>query len=112
VGNPYLFTGREYDPETGLYFYRARTYDPATGRFLQRDPLGYVGGLGLHAYTANSPTSHSDPDGRERTEARSVLNGRYRVWRDAQRVVREAEHEVVVARAMVTSAKPKFRGRD
>lgn len=24
VGNPYLFTGREYDPESGLYFYRAR----------------------------------------------------------------------------------------
>ena len=42
VGNPYLYTGREYDPESGLYFYRARHYDPGTGRFLQRDPLGYV----------------------------------------------------------------------
>ena len=38
VGNPWLYTGREYDPESGLYFYRARTYDPGTGRFLQRDP--------------------------------------------------------------------------
>jgi len=24
VGNPYMFTGRRYDTETGLYYYRAR----------------------------------------------------------------------------------------
>lgn len=38
VGNPYLFTGRRLDSETGLYYYRARYYEPAMGRFLQRDP--------------------------------------------------------------------------
>jgi RHS repeat-associated protein len=37
--NPYLFTGRAYDAETGLYYYRARYYDYATGRFLQPDPV-------------------------------------------------------------------------
>ena len=35
--NPYTYTGRELDPESGLYYYRARYYDPTTGRFLQRD---------------------------------------------------------------------------
>ena len=25
----YAFTGREWDPETGLYYYRARYYDPS-----------------------------------------------------------------------------------
>jgi RHS repeat-associated protein len=39
IPNPYTFTGREYDPETGLYYYRARYYDPHLGRFLQEDPL-------------------------------------------------------------------------
>ena len=29
VNNPYLFTGRRYDDETGLYYYRARYYDYA-----------------------------------------------------------------------------------
>ena len=40
VGNPYLFTGREFDPESGFYNYRARTYDPVQGRFKQLDPVG------------------------------------------------------------------------
>jgi RHS repeat-associated protein len=39
IPNPYTFTGREYDPETGLYYYRARYYDPGLGRFLQEDPI-------------------------------------------------------------------------
>jgi len=39
LANPYTFTGREYDQESGLYYYRARYYDPKIGRFLQPDPL-------------------------------------------------------------------------
>ncbi|HWR17668.1 MAG TPA: RHS repeat-associated core domain-containing protein, partial [Terriglobales bacterium] len=37
VANPYRYTAREYDPETGLYYYRARYYDPTIGRFLSED---------------------------------------------------------------------------
>lgn len=48
--NSYTFTGREYDPQTGLYFYRARYYDPVEGRFLQKDPIGFAGGINLYAY--------------------------------------------------------------
>jgi RHS repeat-associated protein len=44
ITNPYTFTGREYDPETGLYYYRARYYDSSLGRFLQEDPI-----LSLHS---------------------------------------------------------------
>jgi len=39
ISNSYTYTGREYDPESGLYYYRARYYDPKIGRFLQPDPL-------------------------------------------------------------------------
>jgi RHS repeat-associated protein len=35
----YVFTGREYDPETKNYFYRARYYQTQLGRFVGRDPL-------------------------------------------------------------------------
>lgn len=35
---PFRYTGREWDAETGLYYYRARYYDASTGRFLSEDP--------------------------------------------------------------------------
>ena len=37
--NPYMFTGRRIDAETGLYYYRVRTYNPQIGRFMQPDPV-------------------------------------------------------------------------
>ena len=42
LGNRFMFTGREYDAETDLYFYRARYYSPRIGRFLQRDRLTWA----------------------------------------------------------------------
>jgi len=63
VGNPYLYTGREYDEETGLYYYRARHYDPQLGRFLQPDPLGYVADMNAYSYVGNAPANFVDPLG-------------------------------------------------
>ena len=63
VGNPYFFTGREYESETGLYYYRARYYAPDIGRFLSADPIGFLGGLNLNAYAGNSPINYVDPLG-------------------------------------------------
>jgi len=37
--NPYIYTSREYDSESGFYFYRARYYGPSTGRFITEDPI-------------------------------------------------------------------------
>jgi RHS repeat-associated protein len=63
VANPYLFTGRRYDNETGLYYYRARYFDYYTGRFIQPDPIGYIGGLNLYTYVKNNPLRFTDPYG-------------------------------------------------
>jgi RHS repeat-associated protein len=66
VTTRYLFTGREFDRETGLYYYRARYYDPATGRFLSEDPERFNGGdLSWYRYVKNDPLRGRDPSGRE-----------------------------------------------
>lgn len=63
VGNNILFTGREYDTETGLYYFRARTIHPLIGNFCQKDPLLYIGGFNDFSYVLNSPINEYDPYG-------------------------------------------------
>ena len=53
--NSFQYTGRESDPETGLYYYRARYYDPNAGRFLSEDPLGFEAGINKYVYVENRP---------------------------------------------------------
>ena len=81
---PYLYTGKELDTETGLYYFGARYYDPRTSVWQSGDPilgkylpsireaeqvLGIVGGvfessnLGLYTYSRNNPVVLKDPDG-------------------------------------------------
>jgi RHS repeat-associated protein len=64
TGEPFRYTGRRFDPETGLYYYRARYYSPTLGRFLQADPVGYRDDLNLYAYTGNDPLNGTDSSGK------------------------------------------------
>jgi RHS repeat-associated protein len=63
-GNRFMFTGREYFPELGLYDYRNRFYSPPLGRFLQSDPIGFGGGdSNLFRYCGGDPVNRGDPFG-------------------------------------------------
>ena len=61
--NPFRYTARESDTETGFYYYRARYYDPSVGRFIAEDPISFRGGTNFYKYGFNSPTNVTDPSG-------------------------------------------------
>jgi len=63
VPSPYAFTGREWEPESGLYFYRARYYDPKVGRFLSEDPIRWRGLVNNYSYARANPVRWRDPFG-------------------------------------------------
>jgi RHS repeat-associated protein len=86
------FTGKEPDPETGLYYYGARYLDPKTSRWISGDPAlgeylpvapvndeakkrnGNLPGMGgifntvnmhVYHYAGNNPVKYVDPDGEQ-----------------------------------------------
>ncbi len=65
--NPFQYTGRDNDSETGLYYYRARYFDPRVGRFISEDPLGVRDHLNMYAYVHNNPINFDDPLGLYKT---------------------------------------------
>jgi RHS repeat-associated protein len=76
VTNPFQYTGREFDPEIGIYEYRARYYDQSIGRFISEDPLRLGAGINFYSYVFNSPTNYEDPDGlRTRVCCRQLESG-------------------------------------
>ncbi|MDH5669968.1 MAG: hypothetical protein OEY86_18355, partial [Nitrospira sp.] len=60
---PYTYTGREFDAESGLYYLRQRYYDSGLGRFLRKDPLGLLAGPNLYSYVEGNPLRWVDPYG-------------------------------------------------
>ena len=75
VDSRYLFTGREWDEEIGLYYYRARYYDAGIGRFIGEDPIGFDGGdWNLYGYVGNSPLTRIDPFGLTSNELIQLLS--------------------------------------
>ena len=62
VTNNLRFLGQYFDKETGLHYNYFRDYKPEIGRYLQRDPIGFKGGINPYNYT-NNPVNWTDPFG-------------------------------------------------
>jgi len=61
---PYLFTSKELDRETGLYYFGARYQDPKLGIFISVDPLAEkFAGYSSYNYALNNPLGFIDPTG-------------------------------------------------
>ncbi len=93
VGNPYYFTGRRLDEETGLHYFRARYYDGKHGRFISRDPIGIWGdpanGGNGYSYVANDPVNNIDPDGsKKRKWWKKFKKKLKKTWKKTKRVAK------------------------
>ena len=64
VKNRFLFQGREWIAELGVYDFRFRHYQPDLGRFLQSDPIRFAAGdSNLFRYCGGDPINGRDPFG-------------------------------------------------
>ena len=63
VDNPFTYTAREFDSESGIYNYRFRYYDAEIGRFISEDPIGFIAGVNFYTYVTNNPLFFVDPYG-------------------------------------------------
>lgn len=72
----YKFTGKELDPETGLYYFGARYYEPKLSKWISADPIlgEYLDGrraggvfkphnLSMYLYAGLNPLKYIDPNG-------------------------------------------------
>lgn len=58
--NPFGWSTKSGDPESGLLNFGYRLYSPALGRWLTQDPMEEEGGLNLYALCENSPVNAYD----------------------------------------------------
>jgi len=65
--NNYLYTGEQYDPNTGFYYLRARYYNASLGRFTTMDSwegsIWDPASLHKYLYCSNDPVNKIDPSG-------------------------------------------------
>jgi RHS repeat-associated protein len=61
--NPFRFSTKYQDDETGFLYYGYRYYDPSTGRWPSRDPIEERGGINLYLLGSNDSVNKVDPLG-------------------------------------------------
>ncbi len=72
--NPFRFSTKFWDEESGLVYYGYRYYNPSLGRWISRDP-GPDQLLALYCFSRNAPTVALDPDGRSPLLIAAVISG-------------------------------------
>lgn len=58
--NPWRFSSKRIDDETGFVYYGRRYYSPVLGRWLTPDPSGFTDHFNLYAFVRNNSLIHVD----------------------------------------------------
>jgi RHS repeat-associated protein len=74
AANPFGFSTKYRDAETGLSFYGYRYYSPRLGRWMTRDPLQESGGVNVYAFVNNDPVNKVD-------QLKLAESGISQIWR-------------------------------
>jgi len=65
VDQPYLFSTKRYDIDTGLVYFGYRYYAPVIGKWITRDPIWEKGGINLYLFALNNSIMYYDDNGLE-----------------------------------------------
>ena len=60
VNNPWRFSSKRIDHETGLIYFGKRYYAPSLGRWIKKDPLGFPDGPNPYVFCKNNPMKYHD----------------------------------------------------
>jgi RHS repeat-associated protein len=96
VDSIFGWTGRYFDPATGLQNNLNRWYDPQLQQWLSPDPIGFTAGdPNTRRYTGNDPINRIDPDGLDEV----VLRDKEVYWKyDVPRYLFTGFYAAVVGR--------------
>jgi RHS repeat-associated protein len=95
AANPFRFSTKYTDVETGQLYYGYRYYNPSTKRWLSRDLIEENGGVHIYGFVGNDSIGNIDPFGLEfndtgyyphgQNEAAPVIDNAYRCCDDKSR---------------------------
>lgn len=80
VENNLRFPGQYFDAETGLHQNGYRDYKAGIGRYLEKDPIGFKGGINPFIYTLNSPMNRQDSTGLDTWSGAGVSVGGFLIF--------------------------------
>ena len=58
--NPFRFSTKYWDEETGLVYYTFRDYSASLERWISRDPMGEYGGSNIYSFVNNDSINSID----------------------------------------------------
>ena len=88
--NPFRFSTKYFDVETGLSYFGYRYYNAQLGRWVSRDPIGEVEGVDLYVFVSNQSDRYVDPLGLKKY--RPALCGPYGEFWIRRRTNIDASH--------------------